>query len=131
MAMTRTLFWDREGNPIEDTLDWARKFEDAEYRIVAVDQDYPGSPMVSTIWQGVDMARNFDTDIPPQIYETALLLPQDDNPDEAKITQSHYSATEAEARATHQRMCEDFLNRDAAPNDGHKGEIVAREKRQK
>lgn len=129
--MNGTLFWDREGNPIEDTIDWAKKFEDPEYRIVAVDQDFPGGPMVSTIWQGIDLARNFDDSIPPQIYETALLLPKEGNPDEANITQSYYSATEEEARHAHQRLCEDFLNRDAAPNDGHKGEIVAREKREK
>lgn len=88
------MFFDREGNPIDEVIEWAKKFEDPEYRIIAVDQDEPGSPMVSTIWQGMDLARNFRADIPPMIYETALLLPKEGNPDEANITQSYYSATE-------------------------------------
>lgn len=128
--MSKNIFFDRDGNPIE-VLDWAAKFEDPEYRLIAVDQDDPGTAMVSTIWQGTDLARNYMDDIPPMIFESALLLPDPDNPEHANITQSHYSATEEEARRAHQRLCEDFLNRDAAPNDGHKGEIVARELREK
>jgi hypothetical protein len=124
----RALFWDREGNPIDDVIEWAKKFEDAEYRIVAVDQDAEGAPMVSTIWQGMDMARNFRDDITPMIFETVLLEADEDNPGEGKIIRSDMSATEEQARFTHNRYCEDHLNREAAPDNGLKHIIVERDK---
>lgn len=44
-----TDFFDREGQPLE-LLDWARLYEDVEYRQVALDE--AGKYSVSTVWQG-------------------------------------------------------------------------------
>jgi hypothetical protein len=122
------MFFDKDGEPIENVIEWAQKFEDPEYRIIAVDQDAPGQPMVSTIWQGLDLARNFNVDIPPMIFETVLMISKDDNPAEAKIVRSQYTATQEEAERAHRLFCEDHLLREPESADVLKREIVEREK---
>lgn len=127
--MKGPIFWDRQGNPIEDTIEWAQKFEDSEYRIVAVDQDDPGTPMVSTIWDGFDLAHNFNNDVPPMIFETVLLEANPDSTGQGTIVRSHFSVTEEEAYAAHRMFCHDHLNREPAPNNGLKDEIIRRERK--
>lgn len=116
-----TLFWDRQNKPIEDTLDWARKFEDPAYRIVAVDQDYAGSPMVSTIWQGMDLVHSLHvTDDTAVIFETAYL-------EDGEVVNTWQTHSESDARRTHESVCWMTLGR-AARDDGHVKTIVEREK---
>jgi hypothetical protein len=46
-------YYDRQGNPIKDTLEWGRLFEDWEYRLVAM-HEQDGGWKVTTIWTGLD-----------------------------------------------------------------------------
>lgn len=55
----------RDGTTTKNVIDWARKFEDPEYRQVAFDEIDP-SRSVSTIWQG--MPSMFG----PNNYETVV-----------------------------------------------------------
>jgi len=127
--MEMILHWDREGRPIEDVMTWAKAFEDAETRIVAVDQDAPDTLMVSTIWQGLDLGHSLHQDEPgftPMIFETAVLTP--DSRGAGHIEQRVIAATEIEARTNHHNLCLELLGRLPAPNNGLKDEIVRRER---
>jgi len=62
-----SLFYDRDGKPIEDTLEWARKFEDRAYQRVARTVLGDGR-VVSTVWLGVD--QSFGQASEPLIFET-------------------------------------------------------------
>ena len=113
-----TLFWNRKGEPIEDTLEWARLFEDPDYQIVAVDVDVDLSDidsmtkMVSTIWNG----------IVDNIFETATLR-------NGEIEDFVRSYSEEEALHAHDRACQNFLHRDANPASGIREELVRRRSR--
>ena len=120
-----TLFWDRQNRPIEDTLDWARKFEDPAYRLVAVDQDAPGHPMVSTIWQGLDLAHSLHvSDQSAVIFETAYL-------EDGEVVQAWQWHSEVEALSGHNMICAQFLGRFARPSDGHVRTIIENEREER
>lgn len=125
------LHWDREGQPIEDVIEWAMKFEDAEYRIVQVDQDDPGTTMISTIWQGLDLGHSLrqGEGFMPFIYETALLTPGQNGA--GHVEHRMIAATEGEARTHHRTICLEHLGRLPAPGNGLKDEIVKREREAK
>lgn len=113
-----TLFWDRQNKPIEDTLVWARLYEDTAYRVVAVDSDGPTSPMVSTIWEGLDRAHTLGQDgSTAMIFETALLV-------DGRISEAWLSHTEEDALWNHRQACLDYLGREPRPEDGHLQTII-------
>lgn len=62
-----SLFYDRQGNPIDDTLKWGRLFE-SEDRTVG--QDQIGEVFVSTVWLGIN--HNVRPEGPPLIFETMI-----------------------------------------------------------
>ena len=66
------MYYDRQGKPIE-MLDWARKHEDTDYRVVA--QHWVRGWMVSTVWLGLD--HNFTRQGAPVIFETMIFAPKD------------------------------------------------------
>jgi hypothetical protein len=68
--MNRPLFYDKEGNPIADTLDWAMLFEDREYRIVKQEILWWGG-WLSTVWLGLDHAWGGER---PLIFESMLFF---------------------------------------------------------
>jgi hypothetical protein len=120
-----TLFWDRQNQPIEDTIEWAVHFEDPEYRIVAVDQDDEGTPMVSTIWQGLDLARSLHaTDDTAMIFETAYL-------EDGLVVETWHDHSEGEAFHRHRMVCLSMLGREPLPNGGLKNLIVDVERERK
>jgi len=120
-----TLFWDRQNKPIEDTLVWARLYEDPAYRIIAVDQDAEGTPMVSTIWEGLDRAVNLHvTDETAMIFETAYL-------EDGLVVQAWLAHSEEEALIRHRMVCLSMLGREPRPESGHVQTIVEREKRER
>jgi hypothetical protein len=116
------LFWDRQNQPIEETIEWAKKFEDAAYRNVAVDQDGPDAPMVSTIWQGLDLAHllraTADTAF---IFETAYL-------EKGLVVQQWIDHSEQDALRRHRMVCLSMLGREPRPEDGLVQKIVERER---
>jgi hypothetical protein len=117
-----TMFWSRDNDPIADTLEWARLFEDDLYRIVAYDIE--GSHAVSTIWLGIDQAHQLHvTDDTAMIFETAFLI------DDVVVDSVHWH-TEAGALSGHSMMCVKLLGRPARPMDGHR-ERFAAERREK
>lgn len=89
MTLTYTF---RDGTTTTDTLEWARKFEEHEYRQVkqtVIDDRL----FVSTIWQGMpDMGDGI-----PRTFETAVLR-------NGMIAWSGFSTTEEEAIAEHERL---------------------------
>lgn len=107
-----TLFWDKDNTPIEDTLEWARKFEDHAYRIIAVDDDGQGQ-RVSTIWQGIDLEHGpyFDGDT-AMIFETVLFR-------NGEAEDRWFWHTEEEARKGHQVTCDHFLVHRLLPGAEH------------
>jgi hypothetical protein len=115
-----TLFWDRQNKPIEDTIEWAKKFEDAEYRIVAVDFDGEHR-MVSTIWQGLDLAHSpWVSDDTAMIFETAYMM-------SGEIVEMFTWHSEEGALEGHDLVCKEFLGRKARPSDGHLQRVIEAE----
>jgi hypothetical protein len=120
-----TMFWNRQNQPIEDTIEWAKMFEDPEFRLVAVDQDGEGTPMVSTIWQGLDLDHSlYVTDDTAMIFETAYL-------DDGIVLECWHEHTEEQALHRHRIVCLTTLGREPAPDGGLKRAIVENEKRKK
>lgn len=68
------LFWDKDGASIEDTLVWARKFEDLDYKRVARTVLGDGR-LVSTVWLGVD--QSYGRAAQPLIFETMAFAAED------------------------------------------------------
>ncbi len=66
-------FWSRKGEPIDDTIEWAKLYEDIAQRCVAFDGSKEGEPSVSTIWMGMSADSFYVTDRPYQVFETAEL----------------------------------------------------------
>ena len=67
-----TDFYDREGKPLA-LLEWARKFEDQEYKQVSLTR-VSGDRFISTIWLGFNQGVRLHEPIGPHhIFETALL----------------------------------------------------------
>jgi hypothetical protein len=66
----RPLYYDKEGNPIWDTLEWATLFENREYRIVKQETLWWGV-FLSTIWLGLDHAWGGEK---PLIFESMLFF---------------------------------------------------------
>lgn len=86
---SRSLYYDREGKPIDDLVEWGRLLGDLKYRVVeAVESD---GVRVSTVWLGIDHSHG---EGPPLIFETMIFGGPHDG------YQERYS-TEAEARAGH------------------------------
>lgn len=128
-------YWNRDGEKIgaigekDATLKWARMFEDPEYRIVAVDQDGEAQPMISTIWQGLDLNHSLHQDregFVPAIFETVYMVANENGG--AEIQDRWFSATEGAALETHALACRIHLNREPAPDGGLKSEIIRRER---
>ncbi len=64
-----TLFYNREGKPILDTLEWGRLFENLDYKRVAEDTLDDGT-WISTVWIGIDQDIGFSDR--PMIFETMV-----------------------------------------------------------
>jgi len=108
----KRIFWDRQGQPIADFMDWALKAEDDAYRIIACDTI--GGLVVSTIWIGIDgIGELFGGK--PMIFET-LVFEGD------KVVGGEKNATESEARSAHAlyiEKCKDPAFVLAAHAQGH------------
>lgn len=121
-----TQFWSRDGKPME-LLEWATTYEQARFRVVAVDSDGPGQPMVSTIWEGMARPLILHDDVAARgIFETAFIG------DEGKIVETvdnqARSDTEEEALAQHRAYCLSYLGREPRPEDGHVQMIIDNER---
>lgn len=86
-------YYDRDGNPIHDIMEFGRLFSDRNYKSIASDD--VEDAQVSTVWLGID--HNFSTDGPPLIFETMIFGGDYDE------YQWRY-ATEQEAREGHERI---------------------------
>ena len=95
--MTRHLFYDRDGEPLDDPVRWAKLKADLDYTVVA--QAHIGKHFwVSTIWLGTDM--NFAMDGGrPLIFETGVFK-------DGCIGEVYRYATRAEAEVGHRDVCE-------------------------
>ncbi len=89
-------YYDKSWQPIEDTLTWAKLFEDQEYKRVGSDTfDY--ETHVSTVWLWLD--HSF-WEWPPLIFET-MIFSKLNELDEYQV---RYSTLE-EAKAWHTDAC--------------------------
>ena len=93
-SVSRPLFYDKEGNPIADTLDGARLFEDREYRIVKQEILWWGG-WLSTVWLGLDHGWGGER---PLIFESMLFFGRRSDLD------CRRSSTLEEARQGHRLM---------------------------
>jgi hypothetical protein len=98
-------YFDRQGKELE-LLDWARLFEDGDYKILK--QDKIGKYRVSTVWIGLNM-RFFGID-PPLIFETMIFIEEGQEKDELDFWQDRYS-TEDEALEGHEKALELVRNK--------------------
>jgi hypothetical protein len=120
-----TLFWDRQNRPIENVIDWAVMFEDPAFRVVACDQDAPGTPMVSTIWQGLAQGAPLHvTDDTALIFETAFLI-------NGHVEQQWWDHSEEQALHRHRMVCLSMLGREPRPEDGLVQMIIDNEREAK
>jgi hypothetical protein len=87
------LYWDKDGTPLE-TLEWAHKFEDYDYRFVG--HNHVGPYRISTLWMGLPPTYHwFHPEGPAAVFETAVFRGR------AEDQRRHY-VTEADALAGHQ-----------------------------
>lgn len=63
-------WYDKQGNKIPELLEWAKLFEDREYKIVQQDTTADGKYFVSTVWLGLN--HEWDENKPPLIFETMV-----------------------------------------------------------
>ncbi len=91
---SRVQYYDRQGQPM-NLLDWGRRFEDMEYKIVK--QTTIGEFFISTVWFGLNYSFG---DGPPMIFETMIFQHGQETENELDGFQERY-ATEAEAEAGH------------------------------
>jgi len=114
------LFWDRQKKRME-VLEWAAKFEDVEYRILAL--DYDGERlMVSTIWDGMQSPPSlFITPETARVFETAVLR-------DGEIVESERYHSEDAAMEGHAEFCMKVLGRPPRPEDGHRETVIERER---
>jgi len=92
------MYYDRQGQPIE-MMDWARKMEDHEYKVVA--QHWVRGWMISTVWLGID--HGFGRGGPPVIFETMIFPPGDESGEDGALSEEYQDryATETAAQAGH------------------------------
>jgi hypothetical protein len=102
--MEGTLYYDKDGTPIEKVEYWAKKYEEHGYKRVA-ETTLPDGTWVSTVWLGVDY--NFG-DGPPLIFETMVFSSQNEL---SELDLDRY-ATLAEAEAGHIAMVATWTERD-------------------
>jgi hypothetical protein len=109
-------WFDRKGQPIE-MMEWARKFEDRDYQVVAV--HCVRGWMVSTVWLGLDHSLNPFRTGPPVIFETMIFPPADEAGGEDDEDYQERYATEEAAQAGHDRALSWVLEKlgDGAVND--------------
>ena len=91
-------YYDRNGDPIRDMLEWGARFSDKGYQRVALDK-LPNNVEVSTVWLGLD--HNWGNG-PPLIFETTVFGVKAVNGDQY---QDRYT-TEERAREGHRRIVE-------------------------
>lgn len=94
---TKSLWYDRNGNPIRDIAYYASLSSNNDYKRVA-ETTLPDGKWISTVWLGLD--HSFD-DGPPMIFETMVFASKEDMSSE--IDMQRYS-TEAEAIKGHEEM---------------------------
>jgi hypothetical protein len=87
------LFFDKDGTPLP-TLEWARKFEDYDYRFVG--HDFVGAYRVSTLWMGMPPV-GLHVSRPPLVFQTAVFHHRE------PLEERNY-ATEADALAGHEAI---------------------------
>jgi hypothetical protein len=101
------MYWDRQGNPITDGLEWGR-LHTPEYKRVA--QTTIGPVWISTVWVGLDMGF-LRPDSPPLIFETMVFVRPDAGPVHPELANWDQMcwrwATEAEAAEGHDQVCVD------------------------
>lgn len=115
-------YWKRDGTWTEDTIEWAKLYEDPAYRVVAFDGD-EGGLSVSTIWMGISSGSLGSEEFPVHVYETARL---NKNGNVVNFTRT---SSEAEAMEMHREYCLKTLKREPRPEDGHVQVIVDRMKK--
>lgn len=94
-------YYDKFGEPIDDLLEWARLFDDLQYKRIALTRLWHGA-RVSTVWLGID--HNFSNDDgPPLIFETMVFGGRDGG----DLDCERYS-TFAEAYAGHLTMVDQW-----------------------
>ncbi len=89
-------FYDKDGTPLDQTLAWAKKYEDPEYKRVA-ETTLPDGKWVSTVWLGLDHQYG---EGPPLIFETMVFKSKDELNEQEM---ARYSTLE-EAQAGHEEM---------------------------
>lgn len=120
-----SIYYDRQGKPIYDTLQWAKLLEDRQYKIVKQEHTPKKMYWVSTVWLGIDHDFSWRHDEPnpcPVIFETMVF---DERPENQRTTefsgdrtfapdlaQERYT-TEAEALEGHARLLQRFSDMEA------------------
>ena len=107
-------YYDRQGNPITDTLTWAKMFEDMSYKRIA-ETTLPDGKWVSTVWLGLN--HNYDAG-PPLIFESMVFSSKDEM---RELDREQYS-TEEEAKKGHRKLVEKWSTRTVKPKRKKKGQ---------
>lgn len=106
------FFYDRQGKPLTDVLEWAKLTDDDSYQRLAQDTTPGGVFWISTVWMGIDHSHWFGTGQNPHpiIFETMVFDARPENqlkdemlagiPIRPIMEQERYS-TEAEAIGGH------------------------------
>ena len=87
-----------------EMLEWARKFEDYDYKVLARDQ--VGELTVMTVWSGLDWNSGLD-DEAPLIFSTGVMRTAEYSSGEGfGLIEERYWSTEDEALEGHRAMME-------------------------
>jgi hypothetical protein len=101
-------YYDKDGEPITDLMEWGRLFEDKQYKFVgsaSIRSEQGTTFRVSTVWMG--MNHQYHPAGPPLIFETMVFIDEAGAEDVNWLdTYCDRYSTEAEAQAGHQAMIE-------------------------
>lgn len=106
----------RNGFMTTNTIEWARLYEDAAVRNVAVDAEPAQGLMVSTIWEGIH-AGSMPGQGMPLVFSTALVI-------DGAVAKEWRSATEQQALLQHAEVVRQVLKREPQPEDGFLERII-------
>jgi hypothetical protein len=99
------MYYDKQGEKINDTLEWAKLFEDKEYKRIA--ETTIGKHWISTVWLGLD--HNYDGG-KPLIFETMVFLKNKNGKTiKSDLDMDRYSTLE-EAKDGHIKMVNKWTN---------------------
>lgn len=111
------IYYDRQGQPIYDTLEWSRLHQDKSYRVVKQEDTPLGKYWVSTVWLGIDHSFDWSAidriNPKPIIFETMVFSVDNSGITDFSDGEQERYSTEQEALIGHEKMVKKYAEKEA------------------